>query len=85
MTYRTSDYAIENTFNLLRILLGFEQGIAITELANVAQLSFKTTQKYIGVLEKLGLVKIEPQERKNLVRLTEKGRCLAKCLVSKPL
>ena len=83
MAYRTSEYVIEQVFNIIRVLLALEgQQVGITELRDVTKLNFRTVQKYVHALEKLGIVVVEPQERKNVIRLTDKGKCLAKCLVS---
>ena len=82
MGYRTSEYAIEKVFDVLRILLAIEQREpGMLELKAATGLNYRTVQKYVKVLENMGLVKVDPTERKNVVRLTEKGRCLAKCLV----
>ena len=83
MGYRTSEYAIERSLELLKILLGMEgREIGVMDLVKASRLNYKTVQKYIYALEKMGLVEVIPKERKNIVRLTERGRCLARCFVS---
>ncbi len=82
MGYRSSAYAIERSLELLKILLALEgRDPGMLDVASAANLNFRTVQKYIQTLEKMGLVSIEPTERKNVVRLTERGRCVARCLV----
>ncbi len=81
--YRTSEYAIERALNLLKILLAIEdREPGMLELQEATRLNYRTLRKYVLALERLGLVEIEPTERKNIVRLTERGRCIARCLVS---
>ena len=83
MGYRTSEYAIEKVFDVLRTLLAIEQREpGMLELKAATGLNYRTVQKYVKALENLGLVIVEPTDRKNVVKLTEKGRCLAKCLIS---
>ena len=82
VSYRSSGYAIEQAFNLIKLLISFEgREIGITELASISGLNFKTVQKYIETLRKMGIVVLEPRERKNIVYLTEKGKCIARCLL----
>jgi predicted transcriptional regulator len=81
--YRTSEYAIMRSLELLRVLLAIEaREPSVMDIVHASGLNFKTVQKYINILAKLGLVTLEPTERKNIVRLTERGRCVARCLVS---
>ena len=83
MDYRSSEYAIAKVFELVKVLLAVEnRELGVTEIAEVAGLSYRATQKYVSTLEKLGLVEVVPKERKNVVRLTERGRCVARCLVA---
>ena len=43
----------------------------------------RTISKYLGLMEKNGLIKIEPTINKNIIKLTEKGECIVRCLESK--
>lgn len=69
---------------MLLILTSEAQGreLGYSDLMDLLKTDFKTVQRYIGALEDVGWVEVVPTERKNVVKLTEKGRCIAKCLVS---
>lgn len=83
IVYRTSEYAIEQALGLLKILLGMEETKpGIMDLTRASKLNFKTVRKYISALEQMGLLEVIPTERKNIVRLTDKGRCIARCLIT---
>ncbi|MCE4625830.1 MAG: hypothetical protein F7C35_08240 [Desulfurococcales archaeon] len=60
-----------------------EQGIApaTTFLANELGKHISVFKRYRDALERLGLIEVVPEGNRNLVRLTERGRCVAKCLL----
>ncbi len=82
MSKRTSAYAIEKSFELLKIIYVHEN-VSIMDLMNMSKLTFVPLKKYLTTLEELGFVEIVPDERKNIVRLTDRGRCVARCLLTK--
>ena len=42
----------------------------------------RTIKNHLTALEKHGLIRIQPMLNKNVVRLTEKGECVARCLLT---
>ena len=72
------------SLNLMRLLdtyesMGKEAGMY--ELVEALETNYHTLQRIVRALEKLGLIMVEPKEKKNVPRLTVKGRCVARCLV----
>ena len=78
---RTSAYAIEKSFELLKIIYVHES-LSIMDLMNISKLTFVPLRKYLRTLEEMGFVEVIPDERKNVVRLTDRGRCVARCLLT---
>ncbi len=82
---RGAEFAVSFALQFLRALYAFEQAgrePSTSDLAEFMKTNFHTITRYRRILEKEGLIEIVPTERKNLVRLTERGRCVARCLVS---
>ena len=78
-------YSLKRSLDLLVILLAQErQGkeIGVTEVQRLLETAFRTAKRYISALEEAGFVKVEATPTKNVVRLTDRGRCIARCLVS---
>ncbi len=69
---------------LLHLLASDAQGRALSymELQRLLSTDFKTVQRYVQALEENGWIRVEAQENRNLICLTERGRCVARCLVS---
>ena len=68
---------------ILYVLKNIDGESSITELASKLNLRVSTVSDYIRDLEALGLVRIEIKEgfpRKIVPKLTEKGKCIVKCL-----
>ena len=82
---RSAEYTLQIALDMLKALLAYEQA-GKTPSTYELSLFMKKDQgvviRYRNILEKLGLVTVEAEGPKNIVRLTEKGRCLARCLVS---
>jgi len=74
-------YSLARLTELLAYLL-VKDGVGITEIQNELKTDFRTAQRYVKALEEIGWVEVVPTERRNVVRLTERGRCVARCLVS---
>lgn len=82
---RGAEYSVQIVFDMLRAILAYEQtgrAPSTYELAQFMKKDQSVVIRYRNILEKLGLVEVIPEGPKNLVRLTERGRCLARCLVS---
>ena len=78
------DVTVRKTIELLSILLSGEianREYSIMELMELMRTDFRTLQRYLKALESVGWVEVVPTERKNIVRLTDRGRCIARCLV----
>ncbi len=78
-------YSLRRLTELMVYLLSAEaRGLSpgYTEIQEALKTDFKTAQRYILALKEVGWVEIQPTERKNVVRLTERGRCVARCLVA---
>ena len=58
------------------------EGCSVIDISKVLNLSYPRTLNLVRVLEDLGLIKREigGMPRKSVIVLTEKGKCLAKCL-----
>ena len=84
MVRKDLGYSLARLRELLIHLLSSEaQGKALsyTDLADKMKTDFKTVQRYVKALEEVGWVEVVPEERRNLVKLTERGRCVAKCFM----
>ena len=82
---RNITYTAQLLFDILRALYAYEQmgkAPSTTDLAKFLSKDYGVIIRYRNTLEELGLVEVTPVENQNIVRLTEKGRCLARCLVS---
>ncbi len=82
---RGADFALKFSLEFLRAVYAFEQAgrePSTSDLAEFLKTNYHTIKRYRDILEREGLIQVEPTERKNIVRLTERGRCVAKCLVS---
>jgi predicted transcriptional regulator len=78
-------YSLKRMSELLLHLLASEaQGrtLGYMELQRLLSTDFKTVQRYVQALEENGWVKVEAYENKNVIKLTDRGRCIARCLVS---
>lgn len=83
MMRKGAEYTLRLTFDILRILKALEdmnREVSTQELAKILDKDYGVILRHRNVLEKLGLVKIEPIGVKNIVKLTDKGRCLARCV-----
>ncbi len=76
-------YSLKRITDLLRYLLTSDQGLSYMELTRLMRTDFKTVQRYVQALEENGWVVMEPTETKNIVMLTERGKCIAQCLVTR--
>ena len=77
--------ALETAFAILRLLDENDpegKGMPTTEIAEKTGKHLSVFLRYRNALERLGLVEVVPEGQKNLVRLTDRGRCVARCLVS---
>ena len=82
---RSAEYTLQIAFDMLKALLAYEQTgktPSTYELSQFMKRDQSVVIRYRNILEKLGLVEVVPEGPKNLVRLTDRGRCLARCLVS---
>ena len=71
--------------DMLKALLAYEQtgrAPSTHELSQFMRRDQSVVIRYRNILEKLGLVEVVPEGPRNLVKLTERGRCVARCLVS---
>jgi len=77
-------YSLSRVVELLIYLLSMEvrgRPVGYSEIQDELKTDFKTVQRYVNALEEIGWIKVDPTERKNLIRLTDRGRCIARCLV----
>ena len=76
---------IRLTFKLLTLLHTYEKigkEAGMYELVEALETNYHTLQRVVRALEKLDLVKVEPKEKKNVPKLTERGRCVAECSIA---
>ena len=81
---RGAEFAVQFALQFLRAVYAFEQAgrePSTSDLAEFLKTNYHTIKRYRDILEREGLIQVEPTERKNVVRLTERGRCVARCLV----
>ncbi|MCE4613273.1 MAG: hypothetical protein F7C07_05520 [Desulfurococcales archaeon] len=82
---RGAEYSLYIMIDMLKALLAYEQAGRTPSTYEIAQFMKKDQSvviRYRNLLEKLGLIVVRPEGPRNLIILTSKGRCLAKCLVS---
>ncbi|MEB2836664.1 MAG: DUF4364 family protein [Desulfurococcales archaeon] len=80
-----TEHTVRLALNLLRLLHSYEgigKKAGMYELVEALETNYHTLQRVVRALEKNGLIVVEPYEKKNVPRLTEQGRCVAKCLIS---
>ena len=80
---RSAEYSVQVVFDMLRAILAYEQAGRTPSTYELAQFMKKDQSvviRYRNILEKLGLVEVVPEGPRNLIRLTARGRCLARCL-----
>ena len=85
MARERAEYYFKLAFNLLRLLSTYEnmgKEAGMYELVDALETNYHTLQRVIRALEAQGLVEVVPREKKNVPKLTDRGRCLARCLVS---
>lgn len=78
------EYSIKLALNLVRLLdtyesMGKEAGMY--ELVEALETNYHTLQRIVRALEKLEIIQVKPKAKKNVPVITEKGRCLARCLI----
>ncbi len=79
-----TEETIRLALNLVRLLNTYEnmgKKAGMYELVDALDTNYHTLQRIVRALERLGYIRVEPYERKNVPMLTEKGRCIARCLV----
>ncbi len=79
-----TEMTLRLAFNLLRLLETYEnmgKHAGMYELVDALETNYHTLQRIVRALEKLGYIVVEPHEKKNVPKLTERGRCVARCLV----
>jgi len=54
----------------------------IMNIVNDLGYHHRTVSKYLNLLEKKGLIEIQPVLGKNIVKLTDKGECIINCLLT---
>jgi predicted transcriptional regulator len=59
-----------------------EEEIGTLNLVNALGYHHRTIKNHLNALEKQGFIRIEPKLNKNVVRLTDRGRCMARCLLT---
>ena len=85
MTVSRTEQTLRLVFNMLRLLLTYEEmgkEAGMYELVEALETNYHTLSRVVNSLERLGYLKVEPREKKNVPRLTDRGRCVARCLVS---
>ncbi len=81
---RGAEFAVSFALQFIKAVYAFEQAgrePSMSDLAEFLKTSFHVITRYRRILEQEGLIEVEPTERKNIIRLTERGRCIARCLV----
>ena len=82
---RGAEFAVSFALQLLKAVYAFEQmnkQPSTSELAEFLKTNYHSMIRYRRILEKEGLIEVVPEGPRNVIRLTEKGRCVARCLVS---
>lgn len=83
MPRKGAEYAILTAIEILKALKAFEElgkNPSTLDLANFLKKDYSIVLRYRNVLEKLGWIEVVPEANKNIIRLTERGRCIASCL-----
>ncbi len=78
-----AEYTLNIVIDILKALRAFEElgrQPSTKELADFIKRDYSVVLRHRNVLEKLGWIEVIPEYNKNIVRLTEKGRCIASCL-----
>ena len=81
---RVAEFSVQFALQFIRAVYSFEQDgrkPITSELAEFLKTNY-TIKQYRDILEREGLIEVEPTERKNIARLPERGRYVARCLVS---
>ena len=82
---RSAEYSLQIALDMLKALLAYEQmgkTPSTYELAQFLKRDQSVVIRYRNILERLGLVHVEPEGPRNNIKLTDRGRCVARCLVS---
>lgn len=80
---RNITYTARLLFDILKAVYAYEQmgkTPSTTDLAKFLNKDYGVVIRYRNTLEELGLIEIKPVENQNLVQLTDRGRCLVKCI-----
>ena len=59
-----------------------EKKPGIMNIVNDLGYHHRTVSKYLNLMEKKGLIEIQPVLGKNIVKLTSKGECIVNCLLT---
>ncbi len=81
---RGAGFAVQFALQFIKAAHAFEQTgrkPSTSDLAEFLKTNYHTIKRYRDILEKEGLIMVEAHERANIIHLTEKGRCVARCLV----
>ena len=81
---RGAEFAVSFALQLIKAVYAFEQmdkKPSMSDLAEFLKTNYHSMIRYRKILEKEGLIEVVPEGPRNIVRLTDRGRCLAKCLV----
>jgi len=76
-------YTIETIFEILKVLRILEETGKEPSTKDIAELlkkDYSVVLRYRNTMEKAGLITVEPEYNKNIVKLTDLGRCIAMCL-----
>ena len=81
-----TEYTLRLAFNLIRLLDTYEgmgKAAGMYELVDALDTNYHTLQRIVRALEKLEVITVEPHDKKNVPRLTEQGKCMAKCIATR--
>jgi len=76
---RSLEEQLPRIFKIVRILY-VSGNLNITKIAEKVNLRYQTALNYVRLLERLGFVTTRSVGVEVIVDLTEKGRCIGKCL-----
>jgi len=82
---RGAEFAVSFALQLLKAVYAFEQmnkQPSTSELAEFLKTNYHSMIRYGRILEKKGLIEVVPEGPRNVIRLTEKNQCVARCTIS---
>lgn len=84
MPGRGVDFTLKFATEMIKVIYALSRvrrEVNMSDIVNTLKTDYHVATRYRRALEELGLIRVRPEGRENRVELTEKGLCIAKCLV----